>query len=186
MERVEEYLEAIYELQSGKSKAVKTGDLARRLNVKPSSVTEMLLKLRDKGYVDYQPYRGAVLTKKGEKVAKRIKKYHEISYNFFRILGLEESVAERLACELEHHLNDEVAEKFCIFISGFCEVCEDCDFALVTLENAPDGKYEVVASPRFIVKPGDIVEVREGKLVIGGEEIEVHESLRKLIVLARV
>ncbi|MEM2086874.1 MAG: metal-dependent transcriptional regulator, partial [Archaeoglobaceae archaeon] len=46
VERAEEYLEAIYDLQKN-GKVAKTGDLAKILKVKPASVTEMLSKLKE-------------------------------------------------------------------------------------------------------------------------------------------
>ncbi len=189
MERVEEYLEAIYDLQMEKGKVVRTGDLAKHLNVKPSSVTEMLLKLKEKGYIDYQPYRGAVLTKEGEAVAKRIKRYHEIAFTFFKMIGIDDETASQLACELEHHLNDVVASKLCTLVAGLCEACEDCSLKITSLNEAKSGIYEVVAAPgriRNLVKPGSIVEVRDGKLVVKGEEVEVISELASLIMLRKV
>ena len=53
----EEYLEALYTLtQDGK--AASTSDISKRLNIAPASVTEMLKKLADNGYVNYSPYQG--------------------------------------------------------------------------------------------------------------------------------
>lgn len=45
---------------------VSTGELRADLNVSPSSVTEMLSKLDERGLVDYEKYRGARLTDQGE------------------------------------------------------------------------------------------------------------------------
>lgn len=84
MERIEEYLEAIYDIQEETSKVAKTGELAKILNVKPSSVTEMLIKLRDMGYVDYQPYKGAKLTRKGKSLQGELRSTISLSTTSLR------------------------------------------------------------------------------------------------------
>jgi len=83
MERVEEYLETILDIQK-EGKVAKTKEIADRLNIKPSSVTEMLNKLSEMGYIEYQPYKGATLTKKGYIVAARIKRNYQYSRNFLK------------------------------------------------------------------------------------------------------
>lgn len=172
MERVEEYLEAIYDLQK-KGKVAKTGDLARILNVKPGSVTEMLLKLKEKGYVDYNPYRGVILTKNGEEIAERIKRHYNIALNFFKLIGFEEDVAKKLGCELEHHMNEEVAEKLVEIIET--RICKDCVKEVKRLTCVGDGVYKVVSSPGN-PKCGEKIIVKKGEAkTITGEKIKDPE-----------
>lgn len=159
MEREEEYLEAIYDIQKS-GKVAKTGDIAKILRVKPSSVTEMLLKLKDRGYIDYNPYKGAILTKSGEKIAERIKKHHQIASSFFKYIGVDEEVAEKLGCELEHHLSDEVAIRL---NSMLLHKCGCCDREVKRLSCVSDGVYEVVSSPESDLKPGEIIKVEDGE-----------------------
>jgi DtxR family Mn-dependent transcriptional regulator len=71
----ETYIERIYELKNKKG-YVKTVDLANELNVKPSSVTEMLQKLANEGYIIYEKYRRIDLTDKGLELAKALEKRH--------------------------------------------------------------------------------------------------------------
>ncbi|MCS7122253.1 MAG: metal-dependent transcriptional regulator [Archaeoglobaceae archaeon] len=187
MERVEEYLEAIYDIQKEK-KVAKTSELAKRLSVKPASVTEMLLKLKDKGYIHYQPYKGAVLTKEGEKVAKEIKKYHELAYVFFKALGVDDEKARKLACELEHHLSDETSKSLCILVANNCKVCEECEVKVSSLKKVKDGKYIAVVVPSELLEimmPGTKVEVKDGKIVVKDVELEVSESIKKFLLLKR-
>lgn len=193
VERVEEYLEAIYDIQTGEKRVVKTNDLAKKLNVKPSSVTEMLLKLSEKGYIEYQPYYGAVLTQKGEEIAKRIKRYHKIFETFFKdFLGIDGEEAHRLSCELEHHVTEEVAEKVCeIIASDACQICEQCDFRLVRLDEAETGKYEVVASPASTsalgILPGKVITVKENGIVeVDGEDLMISQKLASKIFLEKI
>jgi DtxR family Mn-dependent transcriptional regulator len=192
VERIEEYLEAIYDIQTSEKRIVKTNDLAKKLNVRPSSVTEMLLKLSEKGYIEYQPYHGAVLTQKGEEVAKRIKKYHRIFETFFKdFLGIDSEEAHRLSCELEHHVTDEVAEKVCRIIASSCSICEKCDFGIVRLDVAEEGMYEVVASPASMhalgILPGKVIAVKgEGVVEVDGEELRISQKLTSKVFLERV
>ncbi|MFN3383999.1 MAG: metal-dependent transcriptional regulator [Archaeoglobaceae archaeon] len=169
MERVEEYLEAIYDLQK-KGKVAKTGDLAKILSVKPASVTEMLLKLKEKGYVDYNPYRGVILTKSGEEIAERIKRHYTIALNFFRVIGIEEEVAKRLGCELEHHMSEEVAERLAEILES--RICELCVKDVKRLSCVGDGIYTVVSSPGE-PKCGEKVVVKGGETkTLNGERVE--------------
>ncbi len=188
MERVEEYLETILDIQK-EGKVAKTKEIADRLNIKPSSVTEMLNKLSEMGYVDYQPYKGATLTKKGYMVAERIKRNYLILSKFFKeFLEIEdEKKAHELSCTLEHIVDDEVIEKICVLISGKCDVCESCDKEFVTLDIAEKGKYKVVAAPyqleKIGISPDREVEVRESEIVVGSNVLEIDEKLKKLILL---
>jgi len=169
VERVEEYLEAIYDLQK-KGKVAKTGDLAKILSVKPASVTEMLLKLKEKGYVDYNPYRGVILTKSGEEIAERIKRHYTIASNFFRVMGIEDEVAKKLGCELEHHMNDEIAKKLAEILES--KICRLCVKDTKRLSCVGDGVYTVISSPG---KPrcGEKVVVEKGVAkTLDGEEIQ--------------
>jgi DtxR family Mn-dependent transcriptional regulator len=193
VERVEEYLEAIYDIQTKERRIVKTSDLAKKLDVKPSSVTEMLLKLSEMGYIDYQPYYGVFLSEKGEVLAKRIKRYHRIFETFFRdFLKIEENEAHRLSCELEHHVTDEVAEKVCgVIASESCKICEECDFRISRLSEAEPGKYEVIISPTAAsgigIVPGAILEVKEdGSVDIKGEAYLLSEKISSKVILEQV
>ncbi|AAB89462.1 MULTISPECIES: metal-dependent transcriptional regulator [Archaeoglobus] len=190
MERIEEYLEAIYDIQEETSKVAKTGELAKILNVKPSSVTEMLIKLRDMGYVDYQPYKGAKLTRKGEELARRIKKYYLALYHFFKdYLGIQDELAEKLSCELEHHITEDAFVRVCRIISGNCEVCESCTQEYLSLSDATEGEYEVIVAPSYLakigLKPGEIVSVVDDEVETPLGKFRVDESVKKLVILSR-
>jgi DtxR family Mn-dependent transcriptional regulator len=192
VERVEEYLEAIYDIQKMEKRVAKTNDLARKLNVKPSSVTEMLLKLSEKGYVEYQPYYGVVLTEKGKEVAKRIKRYYRIFETFFRdFLKIDTEEAHRLSCELEHHVTDEVVEKICEVIATNCEICDECGYKIVRLSEAEPGSYEVIASPVSVssvgILPGKTLKVKEsGFIEVGREDVRLSPKISSKIILEKV
>ena len=110
---VEEYLEAIYKYNE-KGERAKTTELAKKLNVSPPSVTEMIKKLADRGFIEYEPYKGVVLTGKGMALAQRVVRKHRLLECFLQdFLGLKREKVHGEACELEHSLSDEATTALC-------------------------------------------------------------------------
>ena len=105
----EDYLERIHELIEGKGYA-RVVDIASSLDVKQASVTSMVQKLGELGYLNYEKYRGLVLTDKGLAVAHRIKSRHETLSRFFSLLGLDAKTQHRDIEGIEHHLSSATVE----------------------------------------------------------------------------
>jgi Mn-dependent DtxR family transcriptional regulator len=105
----EDYLERILELIQEKGYA-RVVDIASSLEVKQASVTSMVQKLAELGYLNYEKYRGLVLTDKGRAVACRIKKRHQTLSRFFSLLGLDEQTQQQDIEGIEHHLSGETVE----------------------------------------------------------------------------
>ena len=62
----DEYLETMYEFYEREpEERVRTGLLAKSLKISPASATEMVQRLASKGFLDYVPYKGSMLTEKG-------------------------------------------------------------------------------------------------------------------------
>jgi Mn-dependent DtxR family transcriptional regulator len=101
--RLEDYLEAIYQLQQEKG-YVSTIELASRLGVKPPTVSSMVARLAKDGYVEYEPYRGMRLTDSGAKLARSVIRRHETIEEFLSMLGVDKAVAFADAEGIEHHL----------------------------------------------------------------------------------
>ncbi|MFP4001199.1 MAG: metal-dependent transcriptional regulator [Thermoplasmata archaeon] len=112
---LEEYLKVIYLLEKREGHA-KTGQISSELDVKPPSVTEMLRKLEEEGYLKYERYEGAELTKAGKNIAENLMISHETIADFLNIIGVGEGQAELDACELEHHISEETRVKLKKFI----------------------------------------------------------------------
>ncbi|GBC69214.1 Transcriptional regulator MntR [archaeon HR01] len=108
----EEYLEAIYELTTASGGPVRPIDVSRILNVKPSTVNKVIRRLRDMGYIYYEPYRVLTLTKRGEEAVIRLKRRHDSLASTLQHLGMEPVVAEIEAERLEHSLSEESARLF--------------------------------------------------------------------------
>ncbi len=101
---MEDYIEQIYNLIETKGYA-RVSDLAEALEVHPSSVTKMVQKLDKDNYLDYEKYRGFVLTDKGKKIGERLVFRHELLEQFLEIIGVEEERIYDDVEGIEHHLS---------------------------------------------------------------------------------
>jgi len=112
-EQIEEYLETIYDLESRDGSA-KTTAIAKCLNIAPPSVTEVLRNLADKGFVRYEPYKGATLTEEGRKVAGTIKRKHRLLEVFLtNTLHLKSDRVHDEACKMEHTISEDTGNALC-------------------------------------------------------------------------
>jgi DtxR family Mn-dependent transcriptional regulator len=110
---IEEYLEALYTLTQD-DKTASTSEISRRLNISPSSVTEMFRKLADGGYINYSPYQGVTLTEKGFMIAEKMTRRHRLAERFLHdILNIDNTIVHQEACELEHALSDVTERAMC-------------------------------------------------------------------------
>jgi len=66
------YLFAISTLSAESDDRITTGELREFLDVAPASVTEMISKLDDEGFVDYEKYQGVTLTEQGENAVSNV------------------------------------------------------------------------------------------------------------------
>src|SRR5882762_817001 len=100
----EDYLERIHELFEEKGYA-RVVDIASSLKVKQASVTSMVQKLGEAGYLKYEKYRGLILTRQGRKVAREIQNRHETLSRFFSLFGLDPESQRHDIEGIEHHLS---------------------------------------------------------------------------------
>ncbi|MBM3833716.1 MAG: transcriptional regulator MntR [Verrucomicrobia bacterium] len=105
----EDYLERIHELIEEKGYA-RVVDIASSLRVKQASVTSMVQKLGELGYLNYEKYRGLILTEKGRAVACNVQKRHETLSRFFSLLGLDLDTQKLDIEGIEHHLSPATVE----------------------------------------------------------------------------
>lgn len=111
----EEYVEIIFVLQNRFGSA-KTGEISSEMSIRPSSVTEMLQKLQQEGFIQYEPYKGAVLTDTGKKLAQELMKKHKIIADFLEIIGVQRDLAESDACQIEHHVTRKTLQRLGKFV----------------------------------------------------------------------
>ena len=146
---IEEYLETMYRL-SHNGEMVKTTKISKTLNLAPGSVTQMLKKLDDLGYVEYSQYKGAKLTDNGLKTAKSITRKHRLLERFLNdILKLKSSLLHEQACEMEHSLSDEAERALCQVLEHPDKCPDDylipaCDLPFTSCEECMARKEEEV------------------------------------------
>ncbi len=114
-DRMEDYLEVIYELIKKKGYATQS-DISESLNVSLPSVTKMLQRLDESKYLKYEKYRGINLTEEGIEVAENIHEKHGLLSEFFKMIGVDENVANIDAEGIEHHLHPQTLKKLREFI----------------------------------------------------------------------
>jgi DtxR family transcriptional regulator, Mn-dependent transcriptional regulator len=117
-EHVEEYLEAIYDI-AGKDGTAKTTQIAEHLHNAPASVTEACQRMETNGYVHYESHKGVTLTKKGLKIALKIKRRHRLLEVFLhKTLHLPKDKIHDQACKMEHTITEETEIALCKSLGG--------------------------------------------------------------------
>lgn len=91
-------------------------DIAKELEVKSPSVTSMLKKLDQVGFVKYTPYRNVILTQDGKDLASFLRKRQKPLQSFLVMLGVTEEIAEEDACKIEHILHASTLDELSKFV----------------------------------------------------------------------
>tara|TARA_B110001454_G_scaffold214807_1_gene235169 strand:- start:2558 stop:3214 length:657 start_codon:yes stop_codon:yes gene_type:complete len=114
----EDYLKALYHLEMDYD-SVSTNSIAGYLDMKPSSVTDMLKKLSEKKFINYQKYKGTSLTKKGKLIALSIVRKHRLWETFLvDKLGFGWDQVHSIAEELEHIKSEQLIENLDNFLGN--------------------------------------------------------------------
>jgi DtxR family Mn-dependent transcriptional regulator len=102
---VQDYLKAIH-LLGGSERMVSPVEIAARLRVRAPSVTGMLKRLAEKGWITYETRVGAQLTEQGIAQARRVIRRHRLVELFLtKVLGLDWSEVDAEAERLEHAIS---------------------------------------------------------------------------------
>ena len=113
---MENYLEMIAMLGK-ENNIVRVTQLSTALGVKKSSVSAALAKLSKQGLVRHERYSYVELTPEGEKIANDILHRHEVLEQFLvEILGVNQKVAWKDACEMEHYISPVTIQKLTMFV----------------------------------------------------------------------
>ena len=114
----ENYIKSIYHLQLA-ADMVNTNALAKQLNTKAASVTDMLKKLKIKKLIQYERYYGFKLNEKGTQTALSIIRRHRL-WEFFLVskLGFEWDKVHIIAEELEHVSSMELIKKLDTYLGN--------------------------------------------------------------------
>ncbi|MFH0883255.1 MAG: metal-dependent transcriptional regulator [bacterium] len=107
----EEYLLTLYRLESS-GERVGSSQLAKMFGVKAPSVTGMLRRLHQRGWVSYRRYRPPELTAEGRSVAVRLIRRHRLLETFLvRTLGFTWDDVHEEVQVLEHAVSDKLLER---------------------------------------------------------------------------
>ena len=108
---VQDYLKAIYALESA-GERVTTSALAARMGVSAPSATAMMKRLAELGLVERAPYRGVSLTEDGRLGALEVLRHHRLLERYLvDRLGLSLDQVHAEADRLEHALSEELEAK---------------------------------------------------------------------------
>jgi DtxR family transcriptional regulator, Mn-dependent transcriptional regulator len=113
---VQDYLKAIHRL-NGAEEMVSPLAIAARLQVRAPSVTGMLKRLADGGWIDYKPGCGAQLTPRGIAEARRVIRRHRlVELLLTRVLGLDWSEVDAEAEALEHAISPRLEQAIAVYL----------------------------------------------------------------------
>ncbi len=116
-EAMEDYLEAIYHISVEEGGGVKPGLISNRLGVHKSTVTIALRQLDAMKMISYSPYQEVHLTVEGFKHAESVIKRHRLFYHFLKdVLEVDDELAQKTACRLEHALPPEIVDRFADYV----------------------------------------------------------------------
>ncbi|MEO9886180.1 MAG: metal-dependent transcriptional regulator [Balneola sp.] len=108
---VEDYLKAIYLLEI-EDKSATTNSIAEALSVSSASVTNMFKKLAKLKLINHKSYRGAELTKAGEKIALEVIRHHRLLELYLKeMMGYSWDEVHDEAEKLEHHISEQFEDK---------------------------------------------------------------------------
>lgn len=111
---LEDYLKIIYKLEgrTPEDRGVQTSAIAERLAISQASVSNMLKKLAEQGYIAYEPYYGVSLTESGLKIALDMVRKHRILEQYLvERLGYSWDEVDAEAEILEHAISDKLANR---------------------------------------------------------------------------
>lgn len=116
-ENGEDYLVCIFELIEEKGYA-RVADVAVALSVAASSASAMIKRLAQKGYLNYERYRGFTLTGIGHAMARDILARRSMLTAFLKSLGLPKSVIQHDVHGLEHHISNQTLEQLRLLVQA--------------------------------------------------------------------
>jgi DtxR family Mn-dependent transcriptional regulator len=153
---VEDYLKAIYHL-SHKGQPATTNDIAHQLDLAAPSVSGMIKRLSEQGFLEHVPYKGVLLTLEGRRAALRtIRRHRLIEAYLVAFLGYGWETVHDEAERLEHAVSDTLIERMAGALGnpGFDPHGDPIP--------APDGSIkELVYTPLTDIPVGEVVEIRQ-------------------------
>jgi DtxR family Mn-dependent transcriptional regulator len=153
---VQDYLKALHRLGGGDG-LVSPVEIAERLNVRAPSVTGMLKRLSELGFIKYRAGQGAKLTPLGLKEARRVIRRHRLLELFLhKVLLLDWSEIDAEAEALEHAISPRLERALADFLG---EPLEDPHGHLIPNQEGELARRHLL--PLTACKPGEHIIIRE-------------------------
>lgn len=180
----ENYLKAIYKLLEQEGSSVTTNAIAKEINTKAASVTDMLKKLAEKKLIHYQKYQGVTLSEKGEKVALSIIRKHRL-WEMFLVekLNFKWDEVHEVAEQLEHINSDKLIEQLDKFLNfpktdPHGDPIPDANGKLKYSKSTPLSKFfkdDLCTITGVIDHQPDFLRYLDGSGISLGDEISIKE-----------
>ena len=152
---VEDYLKAIYRL-SPEGRPAATSDIARLLELSAPSVSGMVKRLSELGFLEHIPYKGVQLTEAGRLAALRMVRRHRLIEAYLvQFLGYSWDTVHVEAERLEHAVSDTLVERMAAAL-GHPVVDPHGD----PIPSADGSIHEPACTPLADVDIGETVEIR--------------------------
>ena len=114
----EDYIRAIYLLQE-KGEDPGIIQIAKRLDLSKSTVSERIKKMTEEGFTNSKPYSTVSLTKKGHAIGKKMTYKHRLIEVFlYKTLKLPENMIHAEAEILEHAFSDKAIKHLAEFLNN--------------------------------------------------------------------
>ena len=193
---VENYLKAIFSLSENRNDIVSTNSIAKKLNTKASSVTDMLRKLTLNKLVNHEKYKGVSLTTKGKKLATNIVRKHRLWETFLvEKLHFNWDEVHDVAEQLEHIKSDKLVTLLDEFLGNpkfdphgdpipdeFGKFPTSNSIPLSKLKEGDEGIVMGVSQDNStFLKFLDKIDIKLGNLILVKDIIEFDSSVEILI-----
>lgn len=105
-ETLENYLETILILKEKKGN-IRAIDISNEMNYAKATISIMLKKYAEAGYLIVEENGNIVLTEKGNAIASKMYERHNAIAKILMRLGVDEKTAYQDSCKIEHDLSEE-------------------------------------------------------------------------------
>ena len=113
----ENYLKTVFKLSEKTEGSISTKSISLEMNTAAASVTDMLKRLSEKGYVLYEKYKGVRLSEKGQKLATGLIRRHRLWEVFLlEKLNFAWDEVHDIAEELEHIQSEKLINRLEAFL----------------------------------------------------------------------
>ncbi|MDO4910322.1 MAG: metal-dependent transcriptional regulator [Corynebacterium sp.] len=110
--KTQDYLKNIWDIEEHTGGQAQLKDIAQRMGEKPSTASEAIKRLADRGLVEHEKYAGIKLTELGRSYAVAIVRRHRLLETFLvKVLGYTWDEVHDDAELLEHSVSDKLLER---------------------------------------------------------------------------